>query len=260
MQKITFVPTHHKHCTTHIQDYLKRLTAPFDTYLETFIFRSDFYNITLDDLSIGYYAVCDSWVLTQFHVVDEQLPKAADILTRIIQKHGLDYALVPTGDTPLLDWSKENYARSEVRTLSYTESDADVPPPEYPREMLSLVKPEDWERVHRATDNLFDVYGKQLDDDMLYEIYEFKDGDEVLGYGLREEVRLFPGYQEIGVFTMPNHRQYGVGRSILLHLKDICHEAGKKVLTGCWFYNRKAKSALNSAGFEQVSQIKRVYF
>ena len=43
-------------------------------------------------------------------------------------------------------------------------------------------------------------------------------------------------------------RRRGVGRSVQLHLGDICRERGQRPLSGCWWKNEASRRTIESAG------------
>ncbi len=68
------------------------------------------------------------------------------------------------------------------------------------------------------------------------------------------------GCKGTGMFTNPKYRQQGVGRSIILHLKEICNEKGIIPLPGCWYYNHESKKTLESAGYISRTRLLRIEF
>lgn len=258
--QITFHSVTPEEADVFLAPYLARLGSPFDNYLESHILRSDFYFIQKEALLCGYFALCDSRILTQFYLNEGLEAEAPEIFARLLADFAVEYALVPTGDAALLSLCLKNHSRIETQSVSFVASNAEVPPAEFPRRMLRQAAPEEWARIHEMTDNLFDVHGRHNHPGSFYHLYVLEDDGTVYGYGLRQGVRLFEGYEDIGVYTVPRHREKGVARSMLLHLRDLSAENGKKVLTGCWFYNQKALKAMKSAGFASVANIKQIYF
>ena len=63
-----------------------------------------------------------------------------------------------------------------------------------------------------------------------------------------------------GMFSKEDKRRNGVGRSIIIHLKSICHEMGVTPVPGCWYYNINSKKTLESAGYISKSKLLRFTF
>lgn len=260
--EIEFRSASMEECGPLVARYLERLTGPFDNYLESHILRSEFFEILSGGKVIGYYALCNTHSLTQFYLEGSSPHAEQEVFSQIIQRqrHMVEMAIVPTCDAPLLALCLKDHARTEAQALTFAASGRKVPPPEFPRALLHRVEPHELDVIHEITDNLFELYGSAPQADGFSEIYALRDGDEVMGYGLRESLQLFPGHESLSVFTLPRHREQGVGRSILMHLRAMAKERGHTPITGCWYYNRKGKKMLSSAGFDSTVTIRHIYF
>jgi GNAT superfamily N-acetyltransferase len=69
-----------------------------------------------------------------------------------------------------------------------------------------------------------------------------------------------PGAASIGMSVHPDFRRKGVGRSIIMHLADICREKGVTPHCGCWYYNHNSKATSESAGFVAQTRLLNVFF
>jgi hypothetical protein len=52
----------------------------------------------------------------------------------------------------------------------------------------------------------------------------------------------------------------GIGRSIIIHLRNICIEKGLTPMAGCWYYNHNSKNTLESTGFITKTRLLRIDF
>jgi len=91
-------------------------------------------------------------------------------------------------------------------------------------------------------------------------LYVLKENSVFLGLGIIVDNVIMKNCKGTGMFTNEKQRQRGVGRSIILHLKDICHENGIIPLPGCWYYNHNSKKTLESAGYISKTRLLRIDF
>lgn len=87
-----------------------------------------------------------------------------------------------------------------------------------------------------------------------------RENDEFLGVGVIVNNVIVKNCKGTGMFTNEKYRQKGVGRSIILPLKDICHAAGVTPIPGCWYYNHNSKRTLESAGYVTKTRLLNVEF
>ena len=90
--------------------------------------------------------------------------------------------------------------------------------------------------------------------------YVMRENGVFLGQGFFNQLKLIPGAASIGMSVHPDYRQRGVGRSIIMHLADICRGKGITPNCGCWYYNHNSKATLESAGFVSKTRLLNVFF
>jgi hypothetical protein len=99
------------------QAYVQTLTAPVDTYLDTFVFASQFYTIHVENALAGFFAIHQNTELTQFYLQKPYLQVATAIFQDIIHRNSVTTALVPTCDEFLYDVALDQFAK--VEKLAY---------------------------------------------------------------------------------------------------------------------------------------------
>ena len=127
-----------------------------------------------------------------------------------------------------------------------------VRPPAYPRELLKVAVPSD------ETD-ILDKEGV-AENIALGKYYVMRENGIFLGQGFYNELQLIPNTASIGMSVHPDFRRKGIGRSIIIHLSDICREKGITPCCGCWYYNHNSKATLESAGFIAQTRFLNVFF
>ena len=259
---IMFTPTTMEESNDLYRAYLATLSGVYDNFLEDHILGSAFHLIRKDDRTIGFLAIHADSLLTLFFIERSELRLAQPAFDAALSEFGFQSAFVPTCDELFLALAMDRHVRIEKQAYFFIDGGRAVRAPEYDRTCLHLVPRDQWPDVNGRTENFFDeVFEPKVRDGHIpYEIYELRSAEGILGYGLREGTRIFTGYDAIGMYVMPEHREKGVGRSIILHLKDICAEAGQGALPGCWYYNHNSKRTLESAGFVTKTRLLKVFF
>ena len=62
------------------------------------------------------------------------------------------------------------------------------------------------------------------------------------------------------MITRSDMLRRGIGRSIQLHLADICREHGCTPISGCWYKNHLSRKTIESAGRAMSSLLINVGF
>ncbi len=245
-----------------MKEYLGTLTCVADDYWEYHVRSAEFYKITAGDNCIGYFAVfAAELLLTQFYLKWQYLNLAQTIFERILKDYDIRSAYVTTGDELFLSLCMDNFLRIEKQAYFFDGSEKiEVKPAEYPRSLLSRVEPEELEEVLMNTGSFFEPISKAQLETGEYQLYRMKEGNEILGYGIIVPNVLLTGYGPCGMITLEKHRRKGIGRSIQLHMADICRENGLIPIAGCWYYNHLSKKTIESTGRFTKTRLLKVIF
>lgn len=81
--------------------------------------------------------------------------------------------------------------------------------------------------------------------------------DTPAGIGVAEPNVLHPSTVDIGMFTDPDRRSRGIGRSIIALLARQVSDSGRLPVAGCWWANWQSRRTLESAGMLCVGTIFR---
>lgn len=243
------------------REYQKTLSGVCDEFWETHILRSDFYTITIEGDPAGYFAVYEKTKLTQFFLSDEYLNLAQAVFERLLAEYSIQTAFVATCDELFLSLCMDCHKKIEMQAYFFDGSVPwDVRLPEFGRACLLPVSPEELTEVKAVSDDFFEEVSE---DDLLRKrtmLYRLSKGSETLGFGILVPGILLTQYASIGMITLEPYRRRGVGRSILLHLADLCRENGLLPIAGCWYGNRNSKRTLESAGFSSKTRLLNVSF
>lgn len=237
------------------QLYLTSLSGVFDEFLEDHILRSDFYIMSFDNKSMGYFAILGD-MLTQFFVKEEYIHLSQGSFKSILEAFKVKTAYIPTVDELFLSLGIEFQKKLEIQAYFFKETDREVEAAEFPKTMLRLANLSEVDMIKSLSGDFFDNLYQMVSDRKIYILGD----EEIYGFGIMEGNRIHSEYKGIGMFTVEEHRRKGVGRSIILHLKDLCHTLGYQALPGCWFYNHNSKRTLESCGFVTKTRLLKLTF
>ncbi len=144
-----------------------------------------------------------------------------------------------------------------MQAYFFEDSDKLVRPAEYSREFLYQATLEDLPEIISVNGDFIDRHEERIKKG---ELYVLRENGEFIGMGVIVDNVIMRNCKGTGMFTNEKHRQKGVGRSIILHLKNICHIAGVNPIPGCWYYNHNSKRTLESAGYVTKTRLLNIEF
>ena len=244
-----------------ITRYLAALSGVTDDFWEEHILNASFYGIRERGIVIGGFAVYGGTTLTLFYLPPERIVLAQPIFAELLKRCRIQNALTATCDELLLSLCLDYHESVGMQAYFFNESTMkSVSQAEYPRESLEKIQPGEIDEVNRELDGFFhDVTQAQLKAGVT-SIYRLLENGEALGYGVIVRQILRAEYASCGMITRPSFRRKGVGRSIQLHLADICREEGRIPVAGCWYGNSLSKRTLESAGRFSQTRLLNISF
>jgi GNAT superfamily N-acetyltransferase len=239
-----------------IQKYIEGLSSPFDSFLEEQILKSAFYIVLNEEKEIGYYAVRDDELLTQFYIRRSAQMHAQDIFNQVLDKHNLSLLFVPTCDELFISLALDKDITIGKQAYFFQDSKENI---QANGALADAVfrpgRMDDLKDIERICGDFLSGYDKLIEKGELFSYYR---GSTLLGIGLYEKSSLIPGLASIGMFTNEAFRRQGVGRSIILELKKWCYEHDLTPICGCWYYNDASKRTLESAGMVTRTRLLRI--
>lgn len=244
-----------------LQQYLLTLNGATDDFWEEHVLNAKIYKITKDSQGIGYFAIYNKDKITQFFLLDEYLYLAQHIFRQILKDNQIKTAYVATCDQLFLSLCLDCHSKVEMQAYFFDGTvEGKVKPPEYGRETIFEVKPEEFELVKEKTGDFFGCLTEFELETKKATLYQLCVNQEVLGYGIIVPNKLQTKYWPVGMIVLENYRCKGVGRSIQMHLADICRESGFIPISGCWYYNHLSKKTIESAGRYSKTRLLNVLF
>ncbi|HEY5585288.1 MAG TPA: GNAT family N-acetyltransferase [Ruminiclostridium sp.] len=237
--------------------YINTFSARYDDFLEEHILDSEIYSIYINDAHLGYFGVYKNNMLTQFVMPISEVRYAQTIFTDILKVFGIKNAFVPTCDELFLSLCLDNHKKINMQGYFFEDSGKLVRSVEYCRELLYPATLKDLPEIISITGDFIDIHEERIKKGQLYVLRE---NGKFLGMGIIVDNVIMRNCKGTGMFTNEKHREKGVGRSIILHLKDICYAAGVAPIPGCWYYNHNSKRTLESAGYVTKTRLLNVEF
>lgn len=236
-----------------ITNNINNMRSPFDSFLEGHILKSDHYKVLLDLEAIGYFSIYDKSLLTQFYIDRQYTCLAQEIFDRVKRYQYVQKAFVYTGDefflSHAIDYSRkiepQAYFFQDLKQSNFEEVDLE-------NFSCRVAIEEDIGLISEKSGGFFDDIVKQVSNQEIFIMYL---KDQVVSFGIIEKSKLYENIASIGMFTVSEHRQKGIGRNTLLKLKKICYESDLIPIAGCWYYNHNSKKTLQRAGLFSQSRL-----
>ncbi|ASS67483.1 MULTISPECIES: GNAT family N-acetyltransferase [unclassified Paenibacillus] len=242
---------------TLIDEYVNSVAAPFDSFLEEHILESAFYSFQSGTGVAGYYAVHGEALLTQFYIRTPWLKDSQALFGQVMERHTIQSLLLPTCDELFLSLALDT--GFPIRKQAYLFQEGiprhAVPAPDRSGDSFRPAELGDAETIGRVCGEFLDQYEQRLASGELFVLFR---GDLLLGIGVLEKSRLFEGTASIGMFVDESCRNQGVGRSLILRLRQRCAEQGLTAVSGCGYGNEASKRTLESAGMVTRTRLLRI--
>jgi hypothetical protein len=255
MTKIDFAPTAMDAVPT-LASFKASLSSPIDSFLEDHIAQSVFYRIVIDDVDAGHFAIHESTLLTQFHLVGQHRRQGSPLMAQIKRDISIQSAFVPTCDEFFLSHAVEDYARLEKQACLFVEADGAWPAV---NEAVHYrpAQASDADAIEAMCGDFLDRYGERIAGGQLHAGHI---GDEIVALGVIERSTMFPGQASIGMFTRESRRQQAIGTSTIVYLRRVCHAEGLRPIAGCWYFNHASRKTLEAAGMTTPTRMLRFSF
>jgi len=243
---------------TLFNDFINSVTGKNDDFWEGHIVDSQKYNVMLSGQIIGLCGICNYENLTFFYIQPAFLRHAQPAFNTMLDVLKPQYSFAPTNDEQLISLCMDKQARIEMQAYFWRHGGIAVRPAEYSRDLLSLAVPSDKADIMEMED---DEDEEEVDERIAQgKYYVMREKGIFLGQGNFHRHTILHDAVSIGMAVHPNFRRKGVGRSIIMHLADICLKNGLTPYCGCWYYNHNSKATLESAGFVSQTRLLKIWF
>lgn len=228
-----------------VKEYLQSLSSPFDSFLEEHILSSTFYLIQDDSNDVGYWAVHDKERLTQFYIRRAYQMHSQPLFLQALEQHSIKYLFVPTCDELLMSLAIDQDFAINKQAYFFQDSLTSVSTELGDGEVFRLATQDDLVQIGQVCGDFLDSYEPWIARGELFVYYRNAD---LLGIGLVGMSSLFDRLASIGMFTNDAYRKQGVGKAMIMQLRNWCKQKGITPVSGCWYYNEASKRTLESGG------------
>jgi RimJ/RimL family protein N-acetyltransferase len=224
--------------------------------LEERILASEFYVIRDEVGEIGYYAIHDGQLLTQFFIQPSHVKYAQTLFSQVIEEHHLKSHFVPTCDELFLGLALDQDYTIAKQAYFFQDSHLEIEENESLKDdRFAPATLDDIQLIQQVCGVFIDQHEQRI---MNGELFTYYRGSELLGLGVMEKSKMFQGQASIGMFTNEAYRKQGIGRNMIIQLKKWCYNHGIRPVCGCWYYNVASKRTLESAGMMTRTRLLKI--
>jgi len=237
------------------EHYLNQLTV-VDSFWESHVLDAEFYSIQREEKTIGFFSIFEKAKITSFYLLNPQISDSQTIFSDILLKFRIASAFVATSDELFLSLGMDYHKELEMQAYFFADSKKKIKKATWPGNLMLLATEKDIPEI-MATEAYDDI--ETLVKNKAVFVMR-KEDSTFLGTGMIESLKTNPAIWSIGMSVSASYRQMGIGRSILLFLKNYCYENKKIPVAGCWYQNTNSKMTLESTGFVTKSRLLNLLF
>jgi len=228
-----------------------------DTYWENQILSAAVFSLRADGEEIGFCSYLEKErALTSFYISDPLFPCSQRVFSQTLSIFRPSLAYLVSGDEPFLSLCLDVGARLAAHGYFFRDSEHLTAPPEFPAERILPAGERDLKDL-LATH----FYGDLQDpENPLFVLRDETGAFLGTGHIATWMQKLGKSWGAVGMYTAPEHRGKGVGRSIILALKARTLEMGLSPIAGCYVTNEASRRTLESCGFVMGARYIKAFF
>lgn len=256
--KVNFIKCTFSELEEFINEYQVLLSSSMDSFLEDHIIESEHFLIAIDTNKIGYFSVHNKELLTQFYINKNHRYLSQEIFFKVKKMQNMRYAFVSTGDEFFISHALDDYKSIEKQAYFFKDSGILIEKEKIDNNLsIKVAEICDYDEILKESEDFFDNINESI---LNEEIYIIKKQNDTVGFGIIEKGIIMKECASIGMFTVERFRQNGIGRNILLLLKEIAYKNNMKPIAGCWYYNHNSKKTLESAGMYSDTRLLKIHY
>jgi RimJ/RimL family protein N-acetyltransferase len=252
-----FTPVALSEIRSSLVTHLESLPGTIDSYLEAYILGSSHYLMQRKGQTAGFASIHGGNLITQFALGEPYRKYGQDFYRRVCELDGAQSALVPTCDEFFLAHSLDEHQHVEVQAYFFTAAGWSMRSAVGWHWKLQPAGPDDIELIARQTGDFFAPLDQRIEASQIYLTLRL---DNCVGFGILEQSELYADAASIGMFTIEEFRQMGVGTATITMLIDECRQRGLRPVAGCAHDNDLSKRALERAGMYSPTRLLRVSY
>ena len=251
-----FVPTTFAEIADGVRQHLASLPSAIDSFLEDHLLASQHYRVVVAGNSAGFASIHGGKLITQFALAAPYRRHGQPIYARLRRLEEVQAAFVPTCDEFFLAHALDDYRQLAKQAYFFAAAPEPVAAPAA-NITLRAATAADVEDIQRESGDFFDALPHRI---AAGEVCLTARDAEVVGFGImaRSAIYADPPVASIGMFTIAQHRQRGVGAATLALLRAECERRGIRPIAGCWYYNHRSKQTLERAGLYAATRLLKI--
>ncbi len=255
--RIEIVRSDIKHLNGIVEEHIKSLSYPMDSWLEDRLLESVLYKLSYENNCIGYAGLIEE-NLHFFYVKKACFKYAPVILEKVIDEKAIKRVFIMTQDSLLsalmAEWDYEKEKQACWFTDSGRTENCDT---QANTAVFRTAIETEIPKIREIAGDFFDEVSGGFN--CLEEriaagtIFMLEDRENLLGCGVVEKSQFYSEVVSIGMYVNRNYRRKGVAKRILLNLKEWAYNNNLKPISGCWYYNTLSRKSLEAAGMIATS-------
>ncbi len=165
-----------------IEEYIHGLSSPFDSFLEEHILSSTFYMIQEGSKIVGYYAIHNKELLTQFYISRPYQMFSQRMFNQVLERNSVNSLFVPTSDELFVSLAVDKDFTINKQAYFFQDNQADI--------IENIVSSdesfrpailEDLQQIQQICGDFLDQYERRITNGELFTYYR---GSVLLGIGM----------------------------------------------------------------------------
>ncbi|MFN8443527.1 MAG: GNAT family N-acetyltransferase [Caldilineaceae bacterium] len=244
-----------------LQHHISAFPSPIDSFLEDHILASNHYEIRSGEQRIGWTAIHEQSLITQFALLPAYRHLGQAIFAQVRKLEMVRSAFVPTCDEFFLAHALDDYRQLDKQAYFFQHSEQREPYQSPLALRHRQASRKDIPTIQQLSGDFFDKLAERIDDGQIYiSEREWPASGEIVGFGILDKGRLCLGVASCGMFVVESARRQGVGAAIIATLMGRCAELGLRPVAGCWYYNHNSKKTLEEAGMFTQTRLLRISY
>jgi RimJ/RimL family protein N-acetyltransferase len=237
------------------RQHLHALPSAIDSFLEDHILASNHYRIVTASEIAGFASIHEERLITQFALSEPYRRYGQALFRKLRQVEQVRSAFVPTCDEFFLAHALDDYRQLAKQAHFFATppgaSEA-VAPDRYTMRMATM---DDADLVRRESGDFFEHLERQI---AAGELFMTLRGQEPVGFGILVKSTLYEDVASIGMYTIEQFRQAGVGTATIAMLIAECRRHSLRPVAGCWYYNHRSRRTLERAGMYSSTRLLKI--
>lgn len=228
-----------------------------DTFWDDMILNAEIFRIADGETPLGYASLYqEESLLTSFFLYENETGRLQEAFSLVQETLSPKGARIVTGDEVFLSAVFDYAVRTEPQAYFFDLTDKPPASPEFPRVWFYEAKEEDLPDLRETG-----FYHPARTDDPENRIFVLRNpAGAFMGTGHIARSPFNRGWGSVGMYTAPEFRRTGVGRSMILFLTEIAKESGLTPICGCYFHNTASRRTLESCGYASRTRYVNFYF